>query len=198
MRNGQFLQPNRTLQRGAAAVEFGLVAMLLFTLLLGIIEFGRFMYLWNTVQEVTRKAAREAVVSDFTAGVDAIQRTAIFQAGSSGTVSLPAGGEVTNLRVQIRYLNADGVDASPMPASPADNISACLDPARLDSCILYVEAKVCQSHGDSCDPVRDSVQYEPMVGLFTGVHLGPFNIDLRINIPQSTVVMPAESLGYHP
>ena len=171
-------------QHGAAAVEFGLIAIVFFTLLLGIIEFGRVLYLWNTVQEVTRRAAREAVVRDFSATqVDTIQRAAIFRAGSTGTVKLPAGGEITNLRVNIRYLNAAGNEADPMPSDPADNIAACLDSDRVNSCIRFVEASVCQQQGNSCGPV----QYVPMVGLF------PF---LAINIPVSTVVMPAESLGF--
>ena len=45
-------------QQGAAAVEFALVALLFFTLLFGILEFGRMLYLYNTVQEVSRRAAR--------------------------------------------------------------------------------------------------------------------------------------------
>lgn len=165
-------------QRGAAAVEFGLIAMVFFTLLLGIIEFGRFLYLWNTVQEVTRHAAREAVVRNFTpAQIDAVQRAAIFQPGTSGAVGLPGGGEVTNSTVSIEYLNAAGNVASPLPSGPADNIAACLDAARTASCIRFVEASI------------NGVQYVPMIGLF------PF---LAIDIPASTVVMPAESLGYAP
>lgn len=181
----QGLQHNRTGQRGAAAVEFALVSILFFTLLFGIIEFARFMYLLNTVQEITRKAAREAVVTDFTSAqqLDALQRAAIFQAGSSGTVGLPAGAEVTNLKVNIQYLNASMSPVTSLPSSPVDNIAACMDPARTDSCITFVQASVCQQA--SCDPVT----YVPMVGLFTF---------LAIEIPRSTVIMPAESLGYRP
>lgn len=51
-------------QRGAAAVEFALVAGLFFTLLLGIMEMGRLLFYWNTVTEVTRLGARLAVVCD--------------------------------------------------------------------------------------------------------------------------------------
>ncbi|MFD2270633.1 TadE family protein [Undibacterium arcticum] len=34
-------------------------------LFFGTLEFGRLIYLWNTVQEVSRNAARMAVVTDF-------------------------------------------------------------------------------------------------------------------------------------
>lgn len=180
-------------QQGAAVIEFAFVVIAFFTLLLGIIEFGRFMYLWNTVQEVTRTAARQAAVSDFSAAsIAAIQRTAVFNAGSSGEASLPAGGEVTFQRVNIQYLLSPDVNdvVEDMPSSPADNIAACLDADRSDDgCIRYVKASICEEsgHGNnvSCNPVL----YVPMIGLFTF---------LGINIPMSTVVMPAESLGYVP
>lgn len=165
-----FKLSGRKPQRGAAAVEFALIAMVFFTLLLGIIEFGRFMYLWSSSQEVTRRAAREAVVL-WVSQADTARNRALF-----GGASLPAGAEITADTINIRYLNAAGNPASPMPSDPADNISACLDADRVASCIRYVEASV-------------SAQYVPMIGLFTF---------LAIDLPPSTVTMPAESLGYAP
>lgn len=55
---------NRRKQRGAAAVEFALVAGLLFTLLFGIMEMSRVLFYWNTATEATRLGARLAVVCD--------------------------------------------------------------------------------------------------------------------------------------
>ena len=52
----------RIRQRGAAAVEFGLVASLLFMLLFGAMEMGRVLFYWNTAGEATRLGARLAVV----------------------------------------------------------------------------------------------------------------------------------------
>src|SRR5437762_7472984 len=181
-------------QRGVAAVEFALIAVVFFMVLLGIAEFGRIMYVWNTTQEVTRRAAREAVVRDFSAAeTAAIKREAIFQAGTSGTVSLPAGVEITNATVRLVYLTVDAggntvaITAGNMPADPADNISACGDAARVfTSCIRFVQA--CIAVDDTC---VSSIPYQPMVVL-----LGNLGIDLAINIPASTVVMPAESLGF--
>ena len=51
-------------QRGVAAVEFALIASFLFTLLFGIMEFGRVLFYWNTATEATRLGARLAVVCD--------------------------------------------------------------------------------------------------------------------------------------
>jgi hypothetical protein len=175
------------LQYGATVVEFAFFAMLFFVLLFGILEFGRLFYLYNTVQEVTRHAARSAVVN-FTSSKAAIQKAAVFRAGDSGVVGLPAGGEVTNLMVSIEYLHGTWNDddkkwiyVPASPVSPDDNIQQCI----LDSvnCINFVEAKLCEMENGSCVPVN----YVPMVSLF------PF---LTLPIPVSTVIMPAESLGY--
>lgn len=51
-------------QRGVAAVEFALVAVILFTVLFGIMEFGRVLFMMNTTTEATRLGARLAVVCD--------------------------------------------------------------------------------------------------------------------------------------
>jgi len=56
--------PYRRSQGGAAIVEFALVAVLLFTLLLGIMDFGRMLLAWNSAAEATRWGARIAVVCD--------------------------------------------------------------------------------------------------------------------------------------
>jgi len=63
----QLRLPHRQAQRGVAAVEFALVAMILFSLLLGIMEFGRLMFTWNSAVEATRRGARLAVVCDMNA-----------------------------------------------------------------------------------------------------------------------------------
>jgi hypothetical protein len=183
-------------QRGAATVEFALLAIVFFMILLGTMEFGRIMYIWNTAQEVTRRAAREAVVRDFSAvETAAIKRESIFQGGTSGPVNLPAGVEITNTTVKLVYLTVDAggnraaITAGNMPADPADNISACNDAGRVFiSCIRFVQA--CIAVDDAC---ASSIPYQPMVLL-----LANLGIDFAINIPASLVVMPAESLGFAP
>ncbi len=166
-------------QRGAAALEFALVVVAFTALLAGVTELGRYLYLWNTVQEVTRTAARTAAVRSFTsAPVDEIQREAVFHAGEGGTVSLPGGQQVTSAHVSIRYLNANWESAEPLPDSGYDNFAACITESRTDSCIKYVQAQVCQGGGDDCAPV----EFESLFGV-------------TIRIPVSTVTMPAESLG---
>ena len=187
---------SKTAQRGAAAVEFALVAIPFFLLLFGAMEFGRLLYLWNTVQEVTRNAARQAVVTDFTNGVaiEAIKRSAVFR-NTAGT--LPASSEISNANVIIRYLNAAGtvIRAADMPTDPGDNITACLSGGRTQSCIRFVEVCVStQPLLNRCLP-DDSIPFVPMISLFS--QSGPYSTDLTgLRIPLSTVRMPAESLGF--
>jgi Flp pilus assembly protein TadG len=49
-------------ENGAVAVEFALIAMLLFTLLFGILQFGLWFWCWQTGAHAAREAARFAAV----------------------------------------------------------------------------------------------------------------------------------------
>lgn len=51
-----------TEERGAAAVEFALVALLLVTLLLGIVQFGFLFYQWVQITHAAREGARWAAL----------------------------------------------------------------------------------------------------------------------------------------
>lgn len=165
----RFSPPCPSRQRGVAAVEFALVSLLFFTVLFGILEFGRMLYVYNTLQEVTRRAAREAVVRwvDQTATVKTL---ALF----GGTV-LPAGPEITAANISIEYLNRLGNVAAPLPGDPGDNLSACGDITRTDSCVDSVRVSI------------SNVVYNPASSLFSM---------LNIAMPASSVTMHAESLGF--
>lgn len=178
---------------GATAVEFALISIFFFTLVLGIVELGRLMYVWNTVQEVTRRAAREAVVRDFDSAADvpALRRQAIFRAGSTGTVTLPGATEISNGEVRITYLDVNLTEVVAFPDDPEDNLSACEDVARITSCIRYVRAEICTVSNGAC---TGEILYQPLIGFLFAVA----GADFRIGIPVSPVVMPAEGLGFVP
>ncbi|AYZ63934.1 pilus assembly protein [Burkholderia multivorans] len=59
----------RRAERGATVVEFALVAAIFCTLLIGICEFGRVLFYWNTASEAMRLGARTATVCDADATV---------------------------------------------------------------------------------------------------------------------------------
>lgn len=57
----------RTLDRGAAAVEFALVVPLLLLLVMGILDYGRFFFDSVSLRQGAREAARQAVVQNYAA-----------------------------------------------------------------------------------------------------------------------------------
>jgi len=62
-----FSPSRRRAQRGATIVEFALVASMLIMLMIGIFEFGRVLFYWNTASEALRLGARTAIVCDVNA-----------------------------------------------------------------------------------------------------------------------------------
>ncbi len=87
-------------QRGVAAVEFALLAIMFFTLVFGVLELARAMFVINTVQEVTRRAAAAASVANFRddAAMARIRQDAIFR-NSPGELVLST--PVTDNNVQM-------------------------------------------------------------------------------------------------
>lgn len=160
---------DRKRQGGVTSVEFALTAMIFFTIVFGILELGRMMYIYNTLQEVTRRAARAAAVL-WVDQTDQIKQIALF-----GATTLPAGAEVTSADITIEYLNRDGNQVAPFPTDPGDNLSACGDVARTSSCIFSVRVSVA------------GVSYRPMVGLFDA---------LGVALPTSATTVHAESMGF--
>lgn len=188
MLNSQNFSRVRARQRGASAVEFGIIAMLFFTLLFGIIEFGRFFYLYNTVQEVTRCAARQAVVTwkgdnggDWSGATVIGTTIPIRQYCLFEQNELVAGWEISTANIQLRALNLNYEETN--PADITTNLTNCVTSPANANCIRFVEASVQACNNQGCQPI----QYQPMFGL----------IPLQVGIPNSTVRMPAESLGYH-
>lgn len=79
-------------QAGTAAVEFALVSAVFFTSLLGVVEMGRMLWLWNAAVEATRLGARMAIVCDLN---DADIKTRMMQ-------RLP---DLTSAEITVTYLN---------------------------------------------------------------------------------------------
>ncbi|MBC8746944.1 Flp pilus assembly protein TadG [Paraburkholderia sp. WC7.3g] len=81
-------------QRGATAVEFALVSGMLCMLLIGICEFSRVLFDWNTASEAVRLGARTAVVCDANAAVIKTRMQALLPLLNNANVDvsyLPAG-----------------------------------------------------------------------------------------------------------
>ncbi|MFC5478255.1 TadE/TadG family type IV pilus assembly protein [Massilia suwonensis] len=175
-------------QRGGAAVEFALVVIILLTLIIGIMELARAMYICNTLQEVTRRAAALAANTDFSdaAAMQRVRERAIFRT-APGFLTFAA--PVTDAHINIDYLavTPDGASltASPipkgsLPANPARNQEVCTGNPNDAACIRLVRVRICMP-GGGCDPVL----YQSIASL----------VRIPFPLPQSTTIVTAETLG---
>lgn len=104
-------------QRGAAAVEFALVAGVFFSLLIGVMEMGRLLFYWNTAAEATRLGARIAVVCDVHDGIVKTKMNALFPVIPVGKIEvayLPNGCEADDncAEVTVRVLPGITIDTA--------------------------------------------------------------------------------------
>ncbi len=92
--------------KGVTTVEFALVGGLFFLVLFGILEFGRLLYVWNTLTEATRRGARIAAVCPV--NHSAIAKIAVLD-GPTGGGSSPILPGLSTANVELRYLDVDGI-----------------------------------------------------------------------------------------
>lgn len=180
-------------EAGTAAVEFAVIAIVFFTLIFAVLELARAMYMFNTLQEVTRRAAAAAVSVNFHDDDELanVREQAIFR-NAAGTLVL--GDPVTPDHVRIDYMSvsrsSDGtldlqpIAPSSLPGCPAANRQICLADPNDSRCIRFVRVRICEP-GDagSCDRV-------PYKSLVSGL------ISLPVNLPRALTLVPAGSLGY--
>jgi len=102
-------------RRGQSIVEFALVAPLFFFMVLGVIEGGRMIYAYNTINHAAQEAAREGILVS-TANVSQVRNRAVTAADplkiTPGNVTVQVNGGAKNysdreigdrLRVTINY-----------------------------------------------------------------------------------------------
>nr|WP_315253194.1 TadE/TadG family type IV pilus assembly protein [uncultured Duganella sp.] len=180
-------------QRGATVAEFALCVVVFLGVIFFVLEAARALYLWSTLQEVTRRAAHAAAVSDFSSAATMQQlRQAAILRDSPGMLLL--GAPVTDAHVQIDYLSVtrnadDSLTTAPIPAG---SLPACPAQARLNcainpqgaNCIRFVRARICAPDGPDCG----TVPYQPLFPM-TG---------LSFTLPPAVTLARAESLGFEP
>lgn len=124
-------------QKGQALVEFAMVVTLFLFLLMGIIDFGRFLYIKHSLDKATREAARAAVVElDSAASVNTAKQLCqdiLTQPWSpihadSGHLSVEAEvvqvGGADALSVQASYLFRSFFTSGPLMIIPPVNVSS--------------------------------------------------------------------------
>jgi Flp pilus assembly protein TadG len=93
-------------QRGAAMVEFALIALLFFMLLFGIIEFARAMFVYNTLVEATRRGARVAAVCPVSPeGINQVKFITTFNLANGTGASLLGLSAASNIAVKYYKKN---------------------------------------------------------------------------------------------
>jgi hypothetical protein len=176
--------PPRTSQAGTAAVEFAITSIFFFLLVFGILELARIMYVYNTLQEVTRRAAAAAVnvYPTDTAAITRLKQDAVFRSSSGG---LPLGPPITDSHVRIEYLAYDlsVIPTSSLPTCAANNQQICMANPHSGNCIRFVQVRVCDpSNASTCA----SAQSQGMFPL----------VSLPVLLPKAPTISPVETLGY--
>jgi Flp pilus assembly protein TadG len=105
----------RKRQKGMASVEFAVVGAVFLLLLLAALEMGRALFVWNTLNEATRRGARLAAVCPVNA--PAIANVAVFNAPGQGGDSAVLDGLDTS-HVKVDYLDPAGAPLANPAASP--------------------------------------------------------------------------------
>lgn len=179
-------------QAGVYVVEFAIVILVFLTLVYGVLEMARSMYVVNTLQEVTRRAAQSAATANIgnSEVLGRIRENAVLRR-SPGL--LPLGAPVTDRYVRIDFLAlvADAAGRTSMqpvtslPTCPVGNRLNCMNDPNGPSCIRFVRARICVPGDEgSCQPATYKTVF-PLISF-------PFRL------PVSTTIVPIESLGYRP
>jgi Flp pilus assembly protein TadG len=183
----------RQRQAGDMLVEFGLIVLLFFAFMFTVIELARLMFLTNTLQEATRRAASGASVTDptNTASMDQIRRNAIFRDSAGGLVLMR---ELTDRAVRIDYLSVSRDSSGNYamqpasgggPTSAADNRHHCAVDPYAGNCIRLVRVRICNpAITVSCEAMK----FRPMTSLF----------NFQIPLPLATTIVKAQSFGAGP
>jgi hypothetical protein len=181
---------NPSFQKGVAAVEVALLAIVFFLVVFGAIEIIRVVYLNNTLYDATRRAAKAASLVNHqdSTGLDRIREHAVLRR-SPGL--LPFGMPVTDRHIRIDYLalTRSGAAAPALSPIPDGSLPSCLENRRIclanpnaGNCIRFVRVRVCSDDGSgACNPVP----YEPLIPL----------IPMPINLPAATSINVVESFG---
>jgi len=187
------MQPRLSLavqQRGTLAVEFAFVLVVFLLLLFGLLAVAQGLYVVNTVQEVSRRAAQAAATTDFSdsAALQQLRQQAVFRS-TPGLLAFAA--PVSDAHVRIDYLSiakaGDGslslLPMAVLPASPAASRVACTGDPYSAQCVQFVRVRLCDvADTATCQPVQ-------LQSIFPWVQL-------NIALGTAPTIVKADGLGY--
>ena len=99
---------HRQNERGTTIAEFAVVALLFFTIIFGIIEFGRLLYTHNALTDATRRGARFASLHNKDSE-DAVKNEVVYGSkatydGKGNPTSAPIINGLTTTMVKVNYV----------------------------------------------------------------------------------------------
>ncbi len=100
------LQTFRHDERGAALVEFAIAATVFLTVMFGVLELSRLLWIHNALVDATRRGARYAVTQNMTAGAQTAIKNMTVYGNTDGTGNPLVDGLTTD-QVFIDYSGFD-------------------------------------------------------------------------------------------
>lgn len=101
-------------ERGASLLELAIVASIFFTSLFAVLEFGRLLWIHNTLRDAARRGARYAVVrKNDAAGIAAVKNMVVYgDPNANPATAIPVASGLTTSNVQVDYANFNGIQLS--------------------------------------------------------------------------------------
>ena len=154
-------------QQGLTTVEMAIVGALMMIMLFALLEFGRLLWTWGTLAEVTRHTARAAAVCQ---DDQAVHNVAVFgNIHGNGSKMLP---DLTAAHINLEYLDVVDVE----------------NPDALEGEPQFVRVVNIVDINDEPQLVRVSiVDYE--------IRLAIPMVNVSLTAPPFTTTQPVESLG---
>ena len=105
------LRASRRNERGAALVEFAIVATIFLTVLFGVLEFGRLFWTHNALKDAARRGARYAIVRrNDAASIQAVKYMVVYgDPNANPATAKPVVTGLTPANVNVDYKNFDGI-----------------------------------------------------------------------------------------
>jgi Flp pilus assembly protein TadG len=105
------IKANKKSERGAALVEFAIVATVFLSVMFGVLEFGRMFWTHNALRDAARRGVRYASVRrNDAAGIQAVKNMVVY--GNAAGTGSPVVSGLTTSNVNVEYVNYNGLQLS--------------------------------------------------------------------------------------
>jgi Flp pilus assembly protein TadG len=101
-------------ERGAALVEFAIVATVFLSVLFGVVEFGRLFWTHNALRDAARRGVRYATIrKNDSAGIQAVKNMVVYgDPNANPATATPVVSGLTTGNVTVEYQNYNGLQLS--------------------------------------------------------------------------------------